>query len=382
MLNRSKALLLVVVTVLMLVPALAGHAVVVAAAGGVQNPADGVVVATQLLNPRGLTIAPNGTLYIAEAGSGGPEPIVDPDFGLSTRGFTGRVTAIARDGTRTVIADDLPSTALGGFEPLGPAGVTLARGRLYLAVGLTNAGYAPRSGDASVYGINPHNGKRSILTYLGGYEFAQNPDGFGLESNPYGIAYSGGSLYVADAGGNSLYRIDPRTGQFTLVTVFEGLPLPFPFENGGRGGANEEDPVPTGLAGARDGVYVTLLGGFPFAPGLSKAVHVAADGAVTDVALGLTLPVAAAVGPDGALFITEFAQGLDVNTFSYYPNSGRVLRVLPDGTTDVVIDGLNLPNGLAFDKRGNLYVTVNSNNPPSAGAQGAVLRFENVAGHR
>jgi DNA-binding beta-propeller fold protein YncE len=236
----------------------------------VQNPSDGVVVATQLLNPRGLTIAPNGTLYIAEAGSGGPEPIVDPDFGPSTRGFTGRVTAIARDGTRTVIADGLPSTALGGFEPLGPAGVTFARGRLYLAVGLTNAGYAPRSGDASVYDINPHNRKRSILTYLGGYEFAQNPDGFGLESNPYGIAYSGGSLYVADAGGNSLYRIDPRTGQFTLVTVFAGLPLPFPFENGGRGGANEEDPVPTGLAGARDGVYVTLLGGFPFARGLTK----------------------------------------------------------------------------------------------------------------
>src|SRR5439155_12133018 len=55
-----------------------------ASAGGDPGP---TTVATGLANPRGLAFAPNGTLYVAEAGSGGP---VDVGGGTFV-GFTSQI---------------------------------------------------------------------------------------------------------------------------------------------------------------------------------------------------------------------------------------------------------------------------------------------------
>jgi sugar lactone lactonase YvrE len=187
-------------------------------------------------------------------------------------------------------------------------------------------------------------------------------------------------LYVGDAGGNALYQVDSKTGAIKLVTVFAGLPAPFP--NPSRNNAAELDPVPTGVTVGPDGsIYVGLLSGFPFPQGAAKVVRVALDGTVTDVVTGLTAVVNVTFGPDGHLYIVEFG------TFTFAPpdtvgwdaNSGRVLRVRDDGTTEVVIDGLDQPYGIAFDKKGNLYVTNRTNYPPEAGPLGEVLRFDGVA---
>jgi len=89
----------------------------------------GTVVASDLANPRGLVLAADGTLYVAEAGLSGSEAFtIPPPYPASTRGTTGRVTKIAPDGTRTTLADHLPSMALGGdasFFVFGPAGLAL-----------------------------------------------------------------------------------------------------------------------------------------------------------------------------------------------------------------------------------------------------------------
>ena len=68
-----------------------------------------------------------------------------------------------------------------------------------------------------------------------------------MESNLYGMALGAdGNLYVADAGGNALYRVNPRTGELTVATVFAGLPTSR--ANPNRGGKNELDPAPTGAS--------------------------------------------------------------------------------------------------------------------------------------
>ena len=230
---------------------------------------------------------------------------------------------------------------------------------------------APRA--ATVLRIALPTGAVSVGADVNAYEHEHNPDGYETTSDPYGLTRAAdGSLYLTDAGGNTLYRIDPATGQLTVVAVLPGQPGPA--ANSQRGGKNEVDPVPTGVAPGPDGsLYVGLLTGVPFPAGEAKVVKVTRDGAVSDVVDGLDPVVGLAVGPDQLLYVAEFGSP------ALTPNSGRVLRVLPQGTTQVVAEGLNFPNGLAFDAAGNLYLSVNSASAPEAGPQGQVLRFDGVA---
>ena len=343
-------------------------------------PPDAVVVATGLANPRGVAVAEDGSLYVAEAGLGGEEPFESPAFGPSTRGSTGRMSRVAPDGATSIVVSGLPSFALGGFEVLGPAGIVAADGVLYLTNSHFVPGVEPRPNDAAVLRIDHASGEVATIADLGAFERENNPDGFILESDPYGVAQgTDGPLYVADAGANALYRVDPASGDLALVTVFPGLPGAG--ENPARNAAAELDPVPTGVAPAPDGgAFVGFLGGFPFPPGSGKVVRVAPDGAQRDVTTGLTAVVDVEIGPDGALYVTEFAAGYDAEgQTGWRADSGRVLRVTEAGPPEVVAAGLNKPNGLAFDDAGNLFVVVNSDAPPQAGARGQLLRFDDVA---
>ena len=91
----------------------------------------------------------------------------------------------------------------------------------------------------------------------------------------------------------------------------------------------------------------------PSRPGGST--RAAAGPTVTTYATGLTNPRGLAFGPDGHLYVAEAGVGggqvpadidpdcpVDVNIFSPFTAgySGRVLRVLADGSTEVVADGL------------------------------------------
>jgi glucose/arabinose dehydrogenase len=355
-----------------------------AAGTPVAGVAGATLVATGLANPRGVAVGPDGTVYVAEAGLGGNDAFETPLYGPSTRGATGRVTALAPDGTATAVAVGLPSFALGGNEAIGPSGIAVDdEGAVWLATAYFVPELQPRPNEAALLQIDPEMGTASIQADLGSVERESNPDGFVIESDPYGVAVADdGAVYVADAGANVLYRFDPAAEEdaLELVTVFDGLPGEQP--NPARNGAAELDPVPTGVAPAPDGgVYVGFLGGFPFPPGAAKVVLVSEDGTVSDAATGLTAVVDVAVGPDGLLYVTEFASGFDLEAQqpSWIPDSGRVLRVLADGTTEVVADGLNSPNGIAFGADGELYVVVNSNTPPQAGPQGQLLRIDGVA---
>lgn len=60
-----------------------------------------VTVASGLANPRGIAFAPNGALWVVEAGSGGPGPCIPSPVQPVNRcyGETGAVTRINPDGS-------------------------------------------------------------------------------------------------------------------------------------------------------------------------------------------------------------------------------------------------------------------------------------------
>ncbi len=363
------------------------------------------VVASGLVNPRFLAFAEDGTLYVSEAGSGGTEvlpvsPSGDPSEEPQTRGRTGQVTRIGPGGTKTVVASGLPSYGAEGFG--GPAGLVASGGMLWLAAGgpaEVTSQVEPLSVEGAVVRIDPRTGTVAKVADVLAYEKANNPDPYQVESNLYGLALGlDGSLYTADAGGNAVYRVDPRSGQVSLVAVIPGLPISRedlppgligpdePVANPDRGDRPESDPVPTSVAVGPDGtIYVGLLTGFPFLPGRATVLRVTPSGELSDAVTGLTMVASLAFGPDRLLYVSQLSTSIEFSSLDEPPSikPGNVLRVLPNGRTQVVADGLNLPHGIAFDQAGNLYVGVNSTGlpgaPPPAAPEGQVLRCDGVA---
>ncbi len=263
---------------------------------------------------------------------------------------------VAPDGTQTPIAT-LPSLVTPEGETLGGARLALLDGTLYATSGgwMGDPASTPPALLASVVSIGA-DGTVTEVANTWANESANNPDGTLVDTHPYGLtAGSDGMLYVADAGGNDLLRVNPADGTVETIAVFsEGLPSPMP--NPARGDAMEADPVPTAVVLDDMGnAYVSFLSGFPFTPGSSKVVMVASDGTVSDYATGLTTLTDLRLGPDGNLYAVEFGifteQGPD-------PTTGAIIRITEGGASEVVVSGLPFPTSLDFDADGNAYVTI------------------------
>jgi sugar lactone lactonase YvrE len=181
---------------------------------------------------------------------------------------------------------------------------------------------------------------------LGTFEEANNPDGSQeLVSNPADFAVADdGTIYIADASGNSLLTWTAADG----LNVFVAWP----------GGDENAQAVPTSVAIGADGsIYVGFLSGFPFAAGSARIEQYSADGELLQTFEGLTLVTDVLVSDMGDLYAVEMASGF--GDTGYIPESGRIIRVTADGV-EAVAEGLNFPYGFTMDADGNFLVTVDS----------------------
>lgn len=326
-------------------------------------PAGATVVADGLANPRHLAITGDGTIYVTEAGTGGD--------GLLARGYSGRISRIAPDGTAEVFVPGLVSYA----EGVGPSGIVLMDDALLFALGgvAVDREQEPLPEENTLNRVDPETGTVELVARMGAYEVDNNPDRSDVSTNLYGMAARpDGSLLVTDAGANVLYRVDPASGQFELVTVIPGLP-----RIAGREpaeGERQRQSVPTAVAvNDADRMYVSLLSQrWPAA--LPSIVSVEDDGTFTPVLLGGSMIVSIAFGPDGLLY---YSQLFDV--FGGDSRIGSVRRVLEDRTSKPVVEDLTLPHGIAFDTAGNLFVSTNALLSTPEAALGQVLRFDGIA---
>jgi len=153
------------------------------------------------------------------------------------------------------------------------------------------------------------------------------------------------TVYVADAGMNTIVQVAASTGRPKVLTRFALVPNPL-FPNIG---GPVSDPVPTSVSVRADGtLLVTTLGGFPFAPGTSSVWNVdPATGAATQWIQGLTRAT-------NVLEVGGAIYALEVSTDLLAGAPGQLLRFdSPTATPVVVAGGLIGPTGLAYDPHRN-----------------------------
>jgi len=296
------------------------------------------VVMSGLDNPRGLTFGKDGALYVAEAGRGGSGPCRVVRGVNQCYGPSGAVSRL-RQGVQERIVTGLPSYAPqpSGAGATGPHDVSLpGRRQLYVPLGLGGPdAEAIRAFFDRDFGwlirADEDSGSWERVADVTGYEFAANPDGGALDSNPYGLLPKAGGI-VVDAGGNSLVRVSGK-GKISTIAVFPS-----------RAQGRVTDAVPTSVARGRDGAYyVGELTGAPFFAGLAGVYRVRLGQAPEVFLGGFTAIIDLTFGPDGSLYVLQFATGPGLS------GPGALIRVAPDGTRTVIAsEGLVAPTSVVI----------------------------------
>jgi len=129
----------------------------------------------------------------------------------------------------------------------------------------------------------------------------------------------------------------------------------------------QSEAVPTEVTRGPDGaLYVSTLTGVPFRPGAAAIYRVVPGQAPVVYAGGFTQVTDFAWGADGSLYVLQYASA------PFFGGPGSVVRVAPDdGARTTVINTLTAPTGIAVGPDGALYVS----NRGNVEAVGEVLRI-------
>jgi hypothetical protein len=273
-----------------------------------------------------LTVAPS-TAAAGSSSPGGRGTVIasklDDPFGLQAardhRGLlvaenAGKVTRVFMNGSKRTILSKVP----------GVAGVAGGPRRVFAVTGGPNEEGAPsggRFGPARVIRMT-YNGKGAkVIANLLRYELKHNPDGqkqfnskgepYDALSNPFAMTWSKFGLFVADGGGNTVYKINPATGRITTffvprtVTTEKACQRPDANANPGTKGC---DPVPTGVQVVGNSLYVSTLGAEAPKAGRIYKLN-ARTGKVQNKWTNLDAPTGVAVRPDGTIFFSQVLHG-------------------------------------------------------------------------
>jgi hypothetical protein len=292
------------------------------------------VLTEGLLNPVGMALLPDGSLLIAEEGTGENDDSAGVSL-LTSEGELGRLVSgfpSSRD------SGDLSGVPLVGITPDGTT----------IYMGSFNAQHLWTLPVAAALDLPP---TPFTLDELG---TAMNRANNVYVVNPFDITFAAdGSPVVTDATGNGV-AIEQADGSARFFHRFDSLATP----------ENERliiEPVPTGIIRIDDEFYVTLFGGCPYPAAGGELVAIDMNRNQRTVVDNLTMPIDVAQAADGTIWILEFATfAPDGSCFSgedYLPNSGKLSRLLADGTLELVLDNLNFPGAVLPLPDGSLYVS-------------------------
>ena len=297
------------------------------------------VYADSLIAPIGMTLLADGTLVVAEDGTG----LRDDSAGVSLdyTGWPSRPLSLRP--AQHANSGDLAGAPLVG---LSPDGATLYIGNF----GVGHLWSYALSDEEQANGIRLP--ERALTTDDLGVAMERLNNV--LVVNPFDITFDpDGVPVVTDSTGNGVAKENPD-GTTRFIQRFDQLPNP----------VRETDPieaVPTGIQRIGEEYFVTLTGGCPYPEGGGKLVAIDEERNQRTVVDGLNMPIDVALGPDGTIWLLEFARFTpDADCFSgtgYQVETGRLSRLMPDGTLETVLDGLNYPGAVLPAPDGSLFIS-------------------------
>ena len=323
------------------------------------------VVASGLLNPRGLAFSPEGVLYVAEAGLGGSLSTtsdqcmqVPPPVGPYTGGFTSRVSMIARDGTRTTVVDGLPSDRTnpisGGFLS-GAADVAFIGNRMYV---VTSGGGCSHGLLGTINGLyEVKDGQLNLIANLSAFQQANptaiiEPDDFEPDGTWFSMVSHGDALYAIEPNHGELDKISAK-GEITRVSDIS---------------ASQGHIVPTSVVFHKGDFYFGNLWHFPIVPGSSNVYRLnPRTGDISIFATGFTTVEGVDFDNQDNLYVLE-SMTLPGFPTPAQAGSGKITRVSRSGDRDTVFTGLSFPTAMMLGPDGSLYVSnLGFAAPPGAG---------------
>ena len=308
----------------------------------------GPAIAAQVGNPFGLTLGPDGALYVCE---------VDTERVRRIDMEDGTISTVAGTGKAGYSGDGGPATNADLNDPYEVRFDT--DGNMYFVEML----------NAIVRRVDAATGQISTIAGTGerGFSGDGGPALRAMFNRPHSIALDGkGSLYIADIGNHRIRRVDLATG---IVTTFAGT--------GEREPTPDGAPVvgtplngPRALAFAPGGdMYIALREGnavYRLDMRAKRLHHVAGTGEKGYTGDGgpaksatLAGPKGIEVGPDTAVYLADTEnhaiRRIDPGTHAISTVAGDGSRHDgPDG--DPLQCGLARPHGVYVDLTGNVYI--------------------------
>jgi len=303
------------------------------------------VIAQDLLGPVGLALLPDGSLLIAEEGNG-------------SRDTSAGITLVTPDGKSGRIISGLFSTRdAGDLAGVPLVSVSPDESTLYAAnFGADHLWALPISSFSDAAG-----NARIPATPFQPDELGQimPPLNNVRLTNAFAMTYDvEGNPIVSDASQNGIASTN-ADGTTRFFHRFEPISVPADAEQ-------TIDAVPTGIARVRsasgtDEYLVTLFGGCPYPANSGQLVAIDTQRNQRTILDGLNLPIDIERGPDGTLWLLEFAHFTSgascFDGSGYQPNSGRLSTVAADGTRQTVIDNLNFPGAVLPAPDGSIYIS-------------------------
>ena len=281
------------------------------------------LLVTGLEELQGSAVGPGGALFVT-APLAGSIWRVDP-----------------KTGAVTLFATGLPARFPGlFFIGSGVVDVAFLDGTAYALV----TGVAPDLEGHDIVGIYRVDGPNSftIVADLGAWSMLHPPatDIFVPTGFQYAIEPFRGGFLVTDGHHNRVLRVT-RDGKITELIAFG-------------------DVVPTGLAVSGNSIYVAQAGPIPHKPEDGRVVMFGPKSTTaTEVAAGARLAVDVEFGPGRTLF--ALSQGFWDGPFEgtpALPNTGALMRVNGDGTLTTVVGGLDRPTSVEIIKNTAYVVTL------------------------
>jgi hypothetical protein len=325
------------------------------------------VFATGLTNPRHIRFGPDGLLDVAEAGIGGDllatcvfEGNMFTEAGPYMGGYSGRISRIRRNGTRETVAAGLPSFHDGFGDGFGPTDVAWLDGKLYALIeggGCTRGLPNDPAGIVRINRDGSHTYVADITAFIRANPVAQEPQcGPEGDCEPDGVPHSllahGKHLFVVEANHNSIFRINPRTGE--IIRLYD---------------LSIMDPAP----------IILIRHGKDFLLGCFDGLILGFDhrfGPVQQLDEGYS-PIVEMSSVGNHLYILQ--------TFSadtpWTPHTGSVVRRNKNGSRSTMVSGLNFPIGMAERGHHELYISTGSYGQGAVEGLGQIVRVDLRGSH-